>query len=67
MSDKKTIEKKPSSFVDTLPLSGLILGASIAAYKNKTIIHFIGLSILGFGIGYLAKNKLTRGNFYGWH
>jgi positive regulator of sigma E activity len=67
MSDKKTIETKPNVLVDTLPLSGLILGSSVATYKNKTMIHFIGLSILGFGIGYLAKNKLTRGNFYGWH
>lgn len=67
MSDTKSIETKPSVLIDTLPLSGLILGASVATYKNKTMIHFVGLSILGFGIGYLAKNKLTRGNFYGWH
>ena len=67
MSNTKSIEIKPSILVDTLPLSGLILGASLAAYKNKTMIHFVGLSILGFGIGYLAKNKLTHGNFYGWH
>lgn len=67
MSDNKKTETKPNMLVDTLPLSGLILGASVAAYKNKPMIHFIGLSILGFGIGYLAKNKLTRGNFYGWH
>lgn len=67
MSNNKTIETKPSLLVDTLPISGLILGASVAAYKNKPMIHFVGLSILGFGIGYLAKNKLTRGNFYGWH
>lgn len=67
MSNTKSIEIKPSILVDTLPLSGLILCASLAAYKNKTMIHFVCLSILGFGIGYLAKNKLTRGNFYGWH